>query len=108
MKAISQMPLCQLWTEDGVVDAQHGRMLTIADIKTILRSGSVLFVIADVGCPPEWIPIDQCFHFWKSVKGNITDEKRFRLKDYPGEFVYSAMEWNTESGKLIILLEMYH
>jgi len=108
MKIISQTPLRQLWTEDGVVDAQRGRKLTIADIMTILRSGPALFVVASVGCPPEWIPIDQCFHFWKSVKKNITDEDRFRLEDYPGEIVYTATEWNTESGELIICLEMHH
>jgi len=108
MKHISQMPLRQFWTEDGVVDAQRGRKLTVAEINTALRSVPVLFVVVSVGCPPEWIPIDQCFHFWKSVKRSITDEELFRLEDYPGRFVYSATEWNTESGELIILLEMHH
>ena len=102
------MPLSELWADWKKVTAQRGRRLTTADITAILRVGPVRFVVADVGAPLEWIPLDDCFRFWKSVKSNIADEEKIRLGNYQDEFAYLVTEWFEESGERIILLETYH
>ena len=108
-KYVRQTPLSKLWTDREWVKAQRGRNLTISDIKDILQVGPVRFVVANVGAPLEWIPLDECFRFWKSAKPNIANlEDDVYLEDYPFGFVYSATEWLEESGERIILLEVYH
>jgi hypothetical protein len=39
------------------------RHLTAADITSLLRVGQVRFVVADVGLPLCWIPVDECYDF---------------------------------------------
>ena len=110
MKRIRQTPLKKLWTEqEKEVNARRGRDMTTTDIQDALRVGPVQFVVANVGETLRWIPMSECFQFWKSIKANIANENAFYLEDFPGEFAYSVTEWNDEdSNQQIILLEMHH
>lgn len=107
-RLVTQTPLTELWNAQGPVQAKRGRFLNPEEIKSILRTGPVRFVVVDIGGHLRWISSDDCFEFWKTVKPNIAKEDRFFLEDYPGEFAYVATEWKCESGEAIILLEMSH
>jgi hypothetical protein len=109
-RIVSQTPLRQLWNERGVVSARELRELSASDIDELLRVGRVQFVVADVGSPLRWIPADECYGFWKSeVKNHLADpSKKIYLEDFPDEYCYVASEWESEDGKPIVLVVMWH
>jgi len=109
VKYVNRIPLRNLWTDDlKEIKAKRGRRLTTSDIQSMLQVGTVTFVVANLGTPLQWIQLDECFRFWKSIKNNIADEEEIFLDNYPDEFAYVATEWNEESGERIILLETHH
>lgn len=107
-KIITQTPLYELWNAQGAVQAKRGRFLNAEAIKAILRTGPVRFVVACVCGPIQWIPLDECYDFWKSVNPNLSEEEYFEPWTFPGGFGYIATEWKSDSGETIILLEMDH
>lgn len=109
-RIVVQTPLNELWNESGVVSGQELRELNASEIAGMLRAGGVRFVVANVGSPLKWVPADECYGFWKSeVKGHLADPAaKNSLGDFPGEYCYSATEWESGDGEPIILLTMYH
>lgn len=107
-KLVTQAPLYELWNTQGPIQAMRGRFLNSEEIKEILRTGPVRFAVACVCDQIQWIPIEECYEFWKTVRPNITNEESFYLEDFPGEFAYVAIEWKSDSDETIILLEMSH
>lgn len=63
LKVVTATPVFKLWTDDGFVDAERGRQLSVSDMKNILTE--ITFVVADVGLPLNWIHKDKTFDFWK-------------------------------------------
>ena len=112
-KVVLTIPVETLWREDGVAVSKRVGSISSAEIADLLRAGPVRFVIADVGRPLEWIPLSQCFEYWKAkVKHNICrpEEKR-PLDIYPDWYCFSASLWKdaTESiTQAIVLLEKHH
>jgi hypothetical protein len=108
-KIISQLPLKELWDDNGVLDSQKLRDLSATDIRQLLSTGTVRFVIANIGAKPEWIPENRCYQFWKDrVLPHLADsEKRVDLNDYPEQYCYFASEWSN-NGPPIIALECHH
>jgi hypothetical protein len=109
-RIVSQLPLRELWNERGVVSTTELRELNASDIAELLRVGKVQFVVANIGSPLKWIPIDECYSFWKSeVKNHLADPgAEHYLEDFPGEFCYFASEWQPGDGEPIVLLAMSH
>ena len=76
------MPLADLWDDAGSVPARRSHYLATADIRTLLQSGRVRFVVADVGAPLRWVPEADCFTFWKSeVRQHVADPERPAVLD---------------------------
>jgi hypothetical protein len=97
---------------DKPFDREFGQRLkddlTEEDIRAMLRAGPLRFVEFDVGRPPRWIPLNDCFSFWKTLHPNLhVSEKRY-LEDYPGCFFYIASEWTGLNGGPLIVLEKFH
>jgi hypothetical protein len=44
---------------------QSSNRRTVGDVRELLASGPVQFVVADVGVAPQWIRASECFDFWK-------------------------------------------
>lgn len=110
-RIVTRIPLDELWTQDGRVDAVRLRKLSRLDIHGMLRGGSVQFVRADVAQPLEWIDQSERFAFWKSeVQHRVVDpaEPAFDLNDHPGGYCYLASEWRAEGQPPIVLVERYH
>lgn len=109
-RVVSQTPLRELWNDCGVVSAKEVQELNATDIAELLRGGEVQFVVANVGSPLKWIPLDECYSFWKSeVKSHLADRAAENyLENFPDEYCYFASEWKAEDGKRIVLLLMSH
>ncbi|MBA3241712.1 MAG: hypothetical protein H0T60_10850, partial [Acidobacteria bacterium] len=87
-RIVSQMPLNELWNEYGIVSAKGLRELNASDIAKLLRAGKVRFVVADVGSQLKWIPLDECYGFWKSeVKKHLADPAAENYREsFPDEY----------------------
>jgi len=109
-RIVSQTPLHELWNDRGVVTDKELRELNAADIAELLRVGKVQFVVANVGSPLKWVPVDECYSFWKSeVKNHLADPAANNyLEDFPDEYCYFASEWETKGVEPVVLLVMSH
>jgi hypothetical protein len=109
-KRVSCLPVEEVWAGRRLVSTIKVRDLNASDIVDFLRSGSLRFVIADVGKPFHWIPNNEGYDFWKNeVKAHLAHpESKSGLEDFPGEYCYFASEWKTYEGETIILLSKAH
>jgi hypothetical protein len=105
-RLILRTPLTELWNDHGAVDARPSRDLRREELRELLRNGPVQFVVADVGKKPEWIPIRDCFRFWKSEVHNHVGESGY-LDDYPGHYFFAAQQWQATDGPPIVVLVMH-
>lgn len=109
-RIITALPLRELWDDRGPVEARRSRDLSAADIRDLLGRGPVRFVIADVGVKPAWIPVDECFRFWRTeVRARVADPGRQSvLAEFPGGTYYFASDWLTADGPPVVVLEKCH
>ena len=103
-------PLQALWTDAGELLAKRGRLLDREGIRDLLRRGPVRFVVARVGHPLRWVPVEEQLEFWKrSVLGHLAEGERFHLDDFPDGVAYVASEWlSGDHQEPIVLLEVHH
>ena len=109
-RVVTQMPLIELWSGEGVLDARPAESAGEVDIDQLLRNGST-FAVADVGKPLKWTSEAERFAFWKAeVKDRLVSPgtQSFRLDDYEGGYCYTATVWRGAGSAPIILLEMHH
>jgi hypothetical protein len=109
LRVVTRIPLEELWREDGFTTRARGRRLTVNDVRELLRTGTVQFVVADVGESLDWIPPSDRFTFWKQeVKRHLSaPDSRAPLEEHLGHYCYFASEWNGDTMP-IILLEKHH
>ena len=112
-RIVTSLPLRELWNSNGVVAAEEHGALNSDDIGQLLRLGKVRFVVADVGRPLYWVPLEQCHTFWKvKVKERLVDpvisESGIFLDEYPGAYCYLASAWQPDTGERIVLLSKFH
>ena len=110
LKVVTQLPLTELWDGDGFATTSRVRWLTAEDIASLLRAGRVQFVVADVGASPRWIPLRECYDFWKSETQPhlAAPESRASLDAFPDGYCYFASEWSSRDGAPIIVCERHH
>lgn len=110
-KVISRLPLTELRTEGQDTALERKRFLTSDDIKELIKTQPVTFVVADVGRKLNWVAPDNCFQFWKSeVKPNLVDDPdgQINLSDFPDDYAYLASKWTGKQQDTVVLLEKYH
>ena len=110
LKVVTQIPLKELWRDDGFTTTSRVRWLVADDIMSLLRAGHVQFVVAEVGASPRWIPLDECYDFWKTEAQPhlVGPESRASLDDFPDGYGYFASEWSSPDGAPIIVCERHH
>ena len=109
LKIVTQLPLCELWRDDGFSSTTRGKSLAQHDVREFLASGCVQFVVAELGAPLRWIPASECFDFWKKeAKPHLARGKNASLNEFPGRYCYFASQWDGEKTAPIVLLEKYH
>jgi hypothetical protein len=109
IRIVNQLPVRELWRDDGFSTIKRGVSLTAEDIRKLLSCGPVQFVVADVGAVPRWIPKDDCFLFWKNdAQTHLASEARASLNAFPNQYCYFASRWDQEREVPIVLLEKHH
>ena len=105
-RVVTQLPLNTLETERGSAGRLGNR--DREQLRQLMRSGPVRFVVADVGNPLKWISLQDCYEFWKSeVQPHVGNPDGADLTDYPGEYCYFATEWS-DGAEPIVLLSKAH
>jgi len=69
-KIVTTIPLQNLWTQEGYIEAKRISYLTRNDLRELLKANSIKFVLANVGQSLKWIDATQWYHFWKSEVEN--------------------------------------
>jgi hypothetical protein len=108
-RIVTQLPLRELWRDDGFSTTTRGKSLSVDDVRDFLGSGPVEFVVVDVGVAPRWIPQNECFNFWKhEAKSHLASGMKVVLSEFPGGYCYFASHWEGETSTPIVLLEKHH
>lgn len=109
---VTQLPLAELWVGQRLISTIKVRDLGPSEIADHLRAGRVRFVIADMGKPLEWIPINERYEFWKEeLRPHLAPTfptENMCLDDFPDSYCYFASEWKSYVGETIILLSKAH
>ena len=112
LREVTQLPLTELWDEHAPLEASRRRHLSEAELRQLLRTRTVHFVVADVGHPLRWIPIEESFAFWKlEVRPHLVDEpdRPFDVDRFPEGYRHVASEWRgPEDDRVMVVLERHH
>jgi hypothetical protein len=110
LKVVTQLPPRELLRYDGLETYARIRSLTEDDIRDLLRSGPIQFVIVDVGSPPYWIQLTECFQSWKSEAcPHLAKKTQVVLEEFPGGYDYFASQWDGgDPATPIVVLEKQH
>ncbi len=106
---VTQLPLTALGAARQ--GASRTRSLGELEIKALLRSGPVEFVVAEVGRPLRWLPWREGTEFWKGeLQPHLArpGDEAIRLDDFPGSYFYWASEWGEAGSAPVILCELSH
>ena len=110
LKIVTHLPLRELWRDDGLQTKARIRSLTEDDIRSLLRSGNIQFVVVNVGASPCWIQPSECFQFWKNeAQPHLAREARVILEEFPDRYCYCASQWDGgDPASPIVVLEKQH
>lgn len=109
-RVVTEIPLKYLWDMSNNIEAVRKQYLNKGNIKTILRTAEVDFVIADIGDKLKWVDANKCYNFWKSeIEAHLINDTEFiDIDNCPHNYAYIASEWVCNSGRAIILFEKIH
>lgn len=111
LRVITELPLRELWSREGVVEAEPVRDVGAEEIRDLLRAGRVQFLVAEVGATPRWVPPAECHEFWKGeLQPHLAEPGApAGLEEFPGEYCYFAREWAANvPGLPIVVCEKCH
>lgn len=110
-RVVTALPLVELWGDSPGCGATRTRMLSLEELRRRLQAAPVLFVVADVGHPLRWIPVEECHEFWKlEARPHLVDdpERGFDIAQFPDAWCYLASAWESADGRSVVLLERHH
>jgi hypothetical protein len=110
LKIVAHLPLRELWRDDGLKTTARIKSLSEDDIRSLLRSGPIQFVVVVLGAPPCWIQPSECFHFWKiEAQPHLAGEARVILDELSGAYCYFASQWDGGDREApVVVLEKHH
>ena len=109
-RIVTRIPLAELWTDNGELPATRGGSLDREAVRERLSRGPVRFVVANVGQPLKWVPLDERFEFWKrNVIVHLSEDDEIHVDEFANSMAYRASEWTELADETpIILLEVAH
>ena len=110
---MSKLPLDELWNEAGTISATKVGPVGTDEIRKLLRSAPVRFVVADVSEQLRWVEGSDSFDWWKSeLKPRLAEPEDAKagvdLDEWPDAYGYVAYEWRLEDGAVVIAAEKWH
>jgi len=95
LRIITHLPLAELFRDDGFSTVERGRSLSREDVRQVLTSGPVQFVVVDVGAAPRWIPEGDSFRFWEDeAKTHLASDAKVRLEEFLTNTAISRLSGN--------------
>jgi hypothetical protein len=110
-RVVSSFPLDEVWSPDGPLPLRRGDDLDRSAVETMLRKDPVQFIVAEVGSPLEWIPLDDSRKFWRrdAAERLVGPKETGRLDDFTESYFYRAQAWTDDGGEcVLVLLEKNH
>jgi len=108
-RIVTKLPLTELCDERGTLHGERIRNLDQNLVRELMRTGPVQFIVANYGAKLNWIPMQERFEFWKTIRPHIADpSKPIYLKQFPNETAYIASQWPGSTAECLILLEAHH
>jgi hypothetical protein len=108
-RIVIDLPLRNLWDDAGPIAGQRGGPVDEEEIRTMLKAGTLRFVVADCGQPLHWEGIESCWAFWtREVRGNLCFGESIDLARFPHGYCYTASEWHLATGERVVVLECHH
>jgi hypothetical protein len=108
-RIVTKLPLTGIWDDKGLVSEARVRHIDKEEIRDLMRTGTVQFIVANCGEGLRWIPELDRFSFWKRTERSIAKpETPIRLEEFPGQIAYVASEWRGRNGEQLVLLEAHH
>jgi hypothetical protein len=105
-RIVTKLPLTEMWDETGTLLGERIRHLDPNLVRELVQTDPVQFIVADCGAKLNWIPAQERFEFWKTVRPYIADpSKPITLKQFPNETAYIASQWRGSAGEW---LETHH
>ncbi len=110
LKIVTKLPLDELWNDHEQLHAHRGQLLSAIEVTDLLRLGPIQFVLADVGEKLRWVPLPECYRFWKDVAQPhlAQPHSRIRLDDFPDSYCFMASRWEIEDSTPVVVLERRH
>jgi hypothetical protein len=113
LRVVSKLPLDELWNEAGTISATKVGPVGTDEIRKLLRSAPVRFVVADVSEQLRWVEGSDSFDWWKSeLKPRLAEPEGAKagvdLDEWPDGYGYVAYEWRLEDGAVVIAAEKWH
>ena len=108
-RIVTKTPLTELWDDTGPLLGQRIRNLDQNALSELVGAVPVQFVVADCGSKLNWIPMQEGFEFWKTIRPQVANPRKpIRLEQFPNETAYIASEWHGRTAECLILLETHH
>ena len=108
-RIVTKMPLTEIWDDAGAITGERIRYIDQNNVRELVRSCAVQFVVVEPGLKLDWIPIEKRFAFWKRVQPQIANrDKPLQRAEFPHEFFYIASEWRGRAAECLVLLERHH
>lgn len=115
---VRQLPVKELWTDAGRMNAQRVRSLCPDDVrmdKLVQRFGYCPLVVAEPCQPLHWVDCCEQSMFWQlEVSSHLETEEAASEGTFPNSYCYVASEWSTPNDGssfkkkgTVILLERY-
>jgi hypothetical protein len=110
LRRVTRLPLNELWNESGPVAARVVRdELTEADVRELLRRGTVQFVEIRMSERPRWVPLQERFTFWKERLQPLLTQWGPDGRIYTDELpVYVASEWEVDDSAVPVVVAIRH
>jgi hypothetical protein len=111
LKIVTSTPLSEVWNDKGKLEASRTASIGSDEIKRLLRTGTVQFIIADAGRPLHWISPADCFSFWKSeLQAHLASPNaKVGLANFPNDYCYFASLWEGSDASIpMVILEKHH
>ena len=109
-RIVTRLPLEELWSGPRLISTVKVRDLNAEQVRELVRTSQVRFVVADVGARLLWVPNNETYDFWKrECKPRLVDpDAKVSLGDYPEAYCYFASEWKSFEGDTIVVLSKTH
>jgi hypothetical protein len=106
LKYYTRLPPVELWTDEGLLDAERVRSLTSADLEALLWRDDVRVVVAEGTKRPNWIPRDRHWIEWKQELAPhfAEPDDAVIIEEQLDEYVYWATEWRERGSEAPIVV----